>query len=118
GAEARRARARDQGWRGRRPSRRRRVSRASKLAAVIGPMQQRLALTLAAGEIAGRAIGFDLRHMPADRLPAIDLAAVLLGHAPPPVIAAIPLEPAARIVGMDPAFLPPDRQRLAGVDAE
>src|SRR6185312_6753910 len=32
--------------------------------------------------------------------------------------AAVPLEPAAWIVRMDPAFAPPFRQRLAGVDAE
>ena len=34
------------------------------------------------------------------------------------IVAAIPLEPAARIVRMDPALAAPLRQRLAGIDAE
>ena len=80
----------------------------SDLAAVIGPMQQRLALP-------GRqkrpplAIALDLPDVPAHRLPALDLPPVLLRHAAPEIIAAIPLEPAARIIGMKPAFVAPDR---------
>src|SRR5689334_14745905 len=80
-------------------------------------MQQRLALPLAAGQFAGLAIALYLPHVAADRLPALDLAAIFVGHAAAQVIAAIPLEPAARIVRMDPALLAPDGQRLAGVDA-
>ena len=39
-------------------------------------------------------------------------------HAAAHVVAAIPLEPAARIVGMQPSLGAPDRERLAGIDAE
>ena len=60
----------------------------SNLAAVVGPMQQRLALPPAAGGVARLAMPLDLADMPADGLPALD-----------------------------PALLPPDRQRPAGIDA-
>src|SRR6185437_7205258 len=56
--------------------------------------------------------------MATDRLPAADLAFVFFFHSPASVITAIPLKPAARIIGMNPAFALPFRQRLAGVDAE
>src|SRR5512136_691295 len=60
----------------------------------------------------------DLPHVAADRLPALDLPAVLVGHAPAHVITAIPLEPAAWIVRVNPAFARPFRKRLAGVDTK
>src|SRR5580700_11184070 len=90
----------------------------SNFPAVVGPVQQRLALALAAGEIARFAMPLDLADMPADGFPALDLACVLLGLAAAQIIAAIPLEPAARIVRMDPTLLAPFRQRLAGTDTE
>src|SRR4029077_1998067 len=34
------------------------------------------------------------------------------------VITTIPLEPAARVVGMNPPLIAPDRERLAGIDAK
>src|SRR5262249_9331393 len=71
-----------------------------------------------AQQVAGLAMLLYLPHMPADRLPALDLAAVLVRQAAAHVVAAVPLEPAARGVGMNPAVLLPDRPRLAGVDAE
>lgn len=54
---------------------------ASDPAAVIGPVQQRLALALAAGELARLAMALHLPDMAADRLPAADLAGILLRHA-------------------------------------
>ena len=81
-------------------------------------MQQRLTLARAAEYIAGLAIFLDLPDVTADRFPAADLTRILVRHAAAQVIAAIPLKPAARIVGMEPAFAPPFRQRLAGIDAE
>src|SRR5262245_34892064 len=82
----------------------------SDFSAVVGPVQQRLALALATGEIAGLAMLLHLAHVAADRLPASDLALVLLRHAAAHVVAAVPLEPAARIVAMDPALALPFRQ--------
>src|SRR5262249_34658406 len=60
----------------------------------------------------------DLPHVSADRLPALDLPFVLIRKASAHVVAAVPLKPATRIVGMDPALTLPFRQRLAGVDTE
>src|ERR1700679_3118040 len=73
------------------------IATASNLAAVVRPMQQRLALARPAGMVAGVAIAFDLAGVGADRLPALDLPRVV-GDAAAKVIAAIPLEPAARVV--------------------
>ncbi len=81
-------------------------------------MQQRLALARAAGEVAALAGPLDLSNVPADRLPALDLPGILVRHAAAHVVAAVPLEPAARIVGVDPALLAPDRERLARIDTE
>src|SRR5690348_6270338 len=81
-------------------------------------MQKRLALARPTEQIAALAIALDLAHMPADGAPAADLPAILLGQAATHVITAIPLEPATRILGMDPALAPPLAQLLAGVDTE
>ena len=81
-------------------------------------MQQRLALPRPAGDVARLAIALDLPHVAADRFPALDLPRVLVGNAAAHIAAAVPLEPAARVVAKDPALLAPHRQRLAGIDAE
>src|SRR5579862_5998306 len=81
-------------------------------------MQQRLALPLAAQQIAGFAVFLDLPNVAADRLPTLDLPGIFVRHAATHVVAAVPLEPAARIVGVDPAFAFPFRQRLTGIDAK
>src|SRR4051812_37090619 len=60
----------------------------------------------------------DLPDMPAYGFPSLDLAPVFGRHAAAHIVTAVPLEPAARIVGMKPSLAAPDRQRLAGVDAE
>ena len=85
-----------------------------EFAAVIGPMQHRLTLARAAGEIAAFAILFDLADVMAYGLPAGDLAGVVF-HATAQIIAAIPLKPAAWIIDVNPAIAPPHRKRLAGV---
>src|SRR3954469_18200296 len=89
----------------------------SNLAAVIGPVQQRLALAAAAGEIAALAVRPDLPDVAAERLPALDLPRIVV-MAAAGVIAAVPLKPAARIGGMQPALALPFGERLACVDAE
>src|SRR6185437_4067701 len=90
----------------------------SNRAAVVGPMQQSLALPRPAKNIAALAVTLDLPQVPAHRLPPLDLAQVLVLHAAAHIIAAIPLEPAARVVGVNPTLLAPNGQRLARVDAE
>src|SRR5579863_4409233 len=90
----------------------------SNFPAVIRPVQQSLALPLAAGDVARLAVPLHLADMAADRLPASDLARVLAGNAAAHIVAAVPLEPAARIVAKNPAFAAPHRQRLAGIDPE
>lgn len=81
-------------------------------------MQERLPLARPAHGIARLAMLPDLRHMPPHRFPAADLARVLVRHAPSHIVAAIPLEPTARVVGMNPVFASSDRKRLTGIDAE
>src|SRR5579863_1722575 len=90
----------------------------SNLPAVVGPVQQRLALPLAAGDVARLAMALHLADVPPDCLPAADLTRVLVRDAASQIIAAVPLKPAARIVAIEPALAAPDRQRLAGIDAE
>src|SRR3954471_2403224 len=85
--------------------------------AVIGPVQQRLALAGAAVEVATLAGPLELADVAAHGFPAPDLARVI-GHAAPAIVAAVPLEPAARIVRVNPALGAPDRERLARLDAE
>src|SRR5262249_32074595 len=88
----------------------------SDLAGVVCPMQQRLPLPAPAQEIAGLAVFLHLAHVPFNRLPALDLSCILIRQTAAHVVAAIPLEPSARIVRVDPAFASPFGQRLACVD--
>jgi hypothetical protein len=81
-------------------------------------VQERLALAATAEQVAGLAAFLQLPHMAADRFPTLDLPAVLVGQAATHVKAAIPLEPAPRIVRMNPAFAFPFRQRLARIDTK
>ena len=75
--------------------------------AVIGPVQQRLSLSWAAGLIARLTIASDLLDVAANSLPASNLPAVLFWHTPTHIIPAVPLKPSARVVGMNPAVLAP-----------
>ena len=90
----------------------------SEFPAVIGPMQQRLPLTLPAEKIARLAIHLQLTDVPADRGPALDLPCIFVPKPPAPIIAAIPLKPAARVFAVDPALAAPHRKRLAGRNPE
>src|SRR6476646_5835319 len=81
-------------------------------------MQERLPLPRTAGQVARLAVPLELPDMPANGFPSLDLAAVLGRHATAHVVTAIPLEPAARIIGVQPSLSAPDPQRRAGVDAE
>ena len=72
-----------------------------------------------------RVIALFLPTFPTDQIrrrnggtPALNLPMVFFGQAAAEIVSAIPLEPPARIVGINPAFSLPDRQRLAGVDPE
>ena len=85
---------------------------------VIRPVQQRLPLTWTAEGIAGHTVLLDLIDVTPESLPALDLATVFFRHSPAHVVAAVPLEPTTRIVGVDPAFFAPLRQRSASVDPE
>jgi hypothetical protein len=90
----------------------------SQLAAVVGPVEQRLPLPPAAPEIAGLARKLKLTHMTADCLPAFDLPSVLVGHSSPHVVPAVPLEPAAWIVGVYLSLPAPFGKRLTGIDVK
>src|SRR3984893_10848497 len=58
-----------------------------------------------------------LRNVASHRAPSLDLSQVI--RMPPPrIISAIPLEPSAGIVRVNPSFLPPDFKRLRCVHAE
>jgi len=92
--------------------------RHSDFPRIISPMQQRLALTAPAQEIAGLAMAFDLGDVPANSFPAPDLAGVLGRHAAAHIVTAVPLEPTARIIGVNPSLSAPDRQWLTGIDLE
>ena len=90
---------------------------ASHFPRIVGPMEERLALAAPAGQIARPAMLLQLRHVTPDGAPSLDLAQVV--RVPPArVIPAIPLEPAARIVGMNPAFLSPDFEGLRRIHSE
>jgi hypothetical protein len=81
-------------------------------------MEKRLSLASPAEEIARLAMSLNLPNVPPDGLPTLYLAPVFVRHPPSHVIAAIPLEPAAWVVRMDPALGAPHRQRLACTHAE
>ena|SRR4249920_2851004 len=91
---------------------------SSQFSAVVGPMQERLALPPATPQIAGLARKLKLTDVTADCLPTFDLTTVFVGHSSPHVVAAVPLEPAARIVRMYPSLPAPFGERLTGFDAE
>src|SRR5215471_19346978 len=85
---------------------------------VVGPMKQCLTLPSATEQIAGFTILLNLLDVSADRPPAPNLPRIFLHHAAAHVVAAIPLEPAARVAGMNPSLPSPFCQRLARVDPE
>src|SRR5689334_15310176 len=64
------------------------------------------------------AIAPDMGGVTRKAAPARDLAGVYVRDAAAEIIAAIPLEPAARIGADDPAVFAPHRKRLAALDAK
>src|SRR6185312_6179297 len=91
---------------------------ALDLAAIVSPVQQRLPLPPAAHQIARLAVFLYLTDMTPYGFPALYLTRVLLRHPAAQIVAAIPLEPAARVVRVKPALALPFRKRLAGINAE
>jgi hypothetical protein len=81
-------------------------------------MQQRLALTRATREVHRLAVPLDLPDMAPHCLPALDLPRVFIHHSAANRVTAIPLEPAAWIVGVNPSLRTPEGQFLARVDPE
>ncbi len=82
---------------------------------IVGPVEQRLSLLGAAGEVAGAAVFLNLGEMAANGPPAADLPLVVRTAAAQ-IVAAVPLKPAPRIIGVYPTLGPPHGQRLRGVD--
>ena len=71
--------------------------------AVVGPVQHRLSLLPPAVEVARFAVLPDRRDVPRDGPPSPDLPRVV-GAPAAHVVAAVPLEPAARILRTNPAI--------------
>jgi hypothetical protein len=76
-------------------------------------VEEGLALGRATREIARAAIFGHLSQMPPDRQPPLYLPLIIFASATQ-VVAAIPLEPAMRILFVDPTLFLPNRERLAG----
>src|SRR6476659_10188451 len=83
--------------------------RKLQFAAVVGPVQQGLALTATAGKVTRLAVALDLTDMPAHGLPALDLPRILVRATASQIVSAVPLEPASRVVGVQPALPTPLR---------
>jgi hypothetical protein len=81
-------------------------------------VKKSLSLAFAAGLVAWLAVKFELSDVSSHCLPPPNLPPVFLRHSAANIISAVPLKPAARIVGVYPSLLAPHRQRLAGIDAE
>ena len=81
------------------------------LPAVVGPVKDGLPLAPPTFEIARLAVLPNRRHVPRDRPPASNLPGVV-GGSTTHVVAAIPLEPPAWILRVDPSAATPDGERL------
>ena len=90
---------------------------ASNLPAVVRPVEHRLPLPPPALEIAWLAVLPNRRDVAGDRPPSPDLTRIVRRPAAH-VIAAVPLEPAARVLRTNPALAAPRGERLRGVHAE
>lgn len=86
-------------------------SQTSNLPRIVGPMQERLSLSPPAIYCATRTVLLELRDMALHRAPAFDLA-LIVGTSASQVVAAVPLEPSARIFVINPTLPAPDRKRL------
>src|SRR5438270_9846483 len=81
----------------------------SDASAVVGPLQEGLALPPTTAQVTGLAILLDLADVPAHRPPPPNLSRVFDLNPAPEVIAAIPLKPTSRVIRVDPALRAPDR---------
>ena len=85
--------------------------------AVVRPVKERLPLTAMTADVSRLTARLYLGHVPHHRFPALDLTIVIrmtTAH----IVAAVPLEPAAWIVWMNPSLALPFDQWLAGMDAK
>ena len=89
----------------------------SNFSAVVGPVEQGLALLSPAGVVSMGTVLPQLGDVPRHGPPSPDLAPVV-GAAPAHVVAAVPLEPPPGVVGVDPPLFPPVGKRFRGVDPE
>jgi hypothetical protein len=80
-------------------------------------MEQSLALSAPTRKIVPLTVSLYLRDMSADSSPTTDLS-LIVGTTSSTEIAAIPLEPSARILVIHPAVRSPNRERLRSVDPE
>ncbi len=94
-----------------------RIRARSDLSRIVGPVQQRLALPAAAIEIARFTVLPQLRHVATNGAPTRNLTQIIFAAAPA-IITAVPLEPAARIIWVNPTFTSPLRERLRCIHAE
>src|SRR5512145_1300904 len=92
-------------------------SKTSEDAAVIRPVQHCLALPPPAVDVSLVAMLPNGRDVPRDATPPPDLSRIVARPAAH-VVPAVPLEPAARVMPVDPAPATPLGQGLRGVDAE
>jgi hypothetical protein len=83
------------------------VCRRLQRPTIIRPVEERLPLTRAAERISRLTISLDLMNVPTKCFPAVDLAPILIRNAAAEIVAAIPLEPSAWVVRVNPALRPP-----------
>ena len=94
------------------------VNQSLNFSAVVGPLEECLALSSSAGGVAFATVFAQLADVPFHCFPTCYLSFVLGREASSHKIAAIPLEPAARVVGINPSLFAPDGKRLACADFE
>jgi hypothetical protein len=77
---------------------------------VVGPVEERLALTGPTGEVTSATVVGDLSNVSTDGLPSLNLAFILLRETPTQIVATVPLEPPPWVIGIYPALIPPHRE--------
>lgn len=80
-------------------------------------MEQRLPLAAPALKVASCAVLLQLRHVSPDEAPSFDLSQ-LVRMPSPGIVPAIPLEPAAGIIRMNPSLRLPDFERLRSIHSK
>lgn len=85
---------------------------------VISPLKQSLSLPGPTKWITRITVFANLGCMTPESAPACDLTPIFVRYPSPRIISAVPLEPAPRIVRMDPSIFDPDAERNARAHAE